>query len=432
MNSPQSGTPHWLRKLSTSRFFTISVAFHFILVLFGGTAVLIAPRIIPNDLEAVIGETETDQIAVNLPKDSATPLPPTFKEPDATTRLPIISTNTESLFDIQVTPFDVPKATTSFGDRPTVANDTLDRATRLPTPPADRLPKETLAGVKQFTKDWVKPSQGGTSIQKTKVEFTAYLAKYGSDAPSSQGGDWAATHRLENGNITTGSLPNLLYFMNKNSRGNINAIPDPVALDLASDEIFAKRPPFIFFTGHRDFVLSEREVANLQKYIRHGGCIWGDSSLPGARSRFDLAFRREMRRVIPDADKQWETLPANHALYTKNLYYPEIRNIPQGMNYYQEPAYALKYGGEIAILYTANDYGDIWQIGLDAKGNIDFSYNEKGQYIAVNHSLWNQREILYRNLDVKAIHDSFKFGTNVVMHLLTRWDEQLSKSPTGM
>jgi hypothetical protein len=30
------------------------------------------------------------------------------------------------------------------------------------------------------------------------------------------------------------------------------------ALDLSSDKIFAEKPPFIFFTGSRDFRLSEK------------------------------------------------------------------------------------------------------------------------------------------------------------------------------
>ena len=31
----------------------------------------------------------------------------------------------------------------------------------------------------------------------------------------------------------------------------------------------------------------------------------------------------------------------------------------------------MKIYGEIAILYTANNYGDMWQVGLDQQGRID-------------------------------------------------------------
>ena len=33
-----------------------------------------------------------------------------------------------------------------------------------------------------------------------------------------------------------------------------------------------------------------------------GGAIWGDNALPGWGSRFDVAFRREMKRVVPDIE----------------------------------------------------------------------------------------------------------------------------------
>ena len=62
--------------------------------------------------------------------------------------------------------------------------------------------------------------------------------------------------------------------------------------------IFNKKPPFIFFTGHRDFHLTDKEVTNLRNYIIVGGCVWGDSSLAGHRSRFDIAFRREMLECV--------------------------------------------------------------------------------------------------------------------------------------
>ena len=52
--------------------------------------------------------------------------------------------------------------------------------------------------------------------------------------------------------------------------------------------LLAKKPPFVFFTGHRDFKLNDKEIENLQKYLQLGGAVWGDSSLPGSRSRFDL------------------------------------------------------------------------------------------------------------------------------------------------
>ena len=39
----------------------------------------------------------------------------------------------------------------------------------------------------------------------------------------------------------------------------------------------------------------------------------------------------------------------------------------------------MKIYGEIAILYTANDYGDMWQIGLNQQGQIDLRKERRRQ-----------------------------------------------------
>ena len=212
--------------------------------------------------------------------------------------------------------------------------------------------------IKDFTGGWGKGKGSGAGTRSREFEFTAYIGQY-------NGGNWNSTVRVAQGNkIETGSLPNLLYLMSAWSKDKIKTNYQNVrAIKLDSDEIFSVKPPFIFLTGTKDFKLSDREVENLQKYVRMGGCIWGDSSLPGLRSRFDIAFRREMKRVIPDVDKNFESLPPNHPIYTEG-YFADIKEVPPGLNYYQEPVFAIKVYGEIAILYTANDYGDMWQIGL--------------------------------------------------------------------
>ena len=263
----------------------------------------------------------------------------------------------------------------------------------------------------------VTRSPGGS----IECEFTAYIGQY-------QGGDWNSTVRVDpDGKIGTGSLPNLLYLMSYWSRDKIKTNYKNVrAIRLDSGDLFTMKPPFIFLTGTEDFVLTDKEVANLREYIRVGGCVWGDSSVPGLRSRFDLAFRREMKRVIPDVGTNFEPLPADHPLFT-NGYFPKVRQVPSGLNFYQLPVYALKTHGEISILYTANDYGDMWQIGLDSKGEIDLRTDSLHRYVAINPSLYGLRDIYVRNMSPKALDESYRFGTNMVMHLVTRWDDKVNR-----
>jgi hypothetical protein len=296
----------------------------------------------------------------------------------------------------------------------------------MPTAGVKGLSKDIATKIAGFTSGWAK---GGTAsfsqpIKSREFEFTAYLAKY-------QGGDWDSTVRLEDGQIWAGSLPNLLFIISKLSKKKIKATPQVVPLDLASSEIYEKKPPFIWFTGHRDFKLTDKEVENLGEYLRRGGCIWGDSSLPGRRSRFDIAFRREMMRLVPDPNQQWQALPPTHPIVTK-AYYNEVKGVAPGMNNYDEPIYALEgYGGEIAVLYTANDYGDMWQFGLDEEGKIDLSRDEKRRMVACNEDMWHRRNLYFRNIEPKALADTYKFGTNIIIHLLTRWEDKIRFVPQG-
>jgi hypothetical protein len=300
----------------------------------------------------------------------------------------------------------------------------------------DGMTPQIAGQIKEFTRGWGKGTGSGTGTRNREFEFFAFIGQYA-------GGDWNSTVQVTGGKITHGSLPNLLYIMNKWSRDKITTNYTNVrAIKLDSDELFSVKPPFIFMTGRRDFKLTDKEVENLQKYVRMGGCIWGDSSLPGRNSRFDIAFRREMRRVIPDVDKQFEPLPKDHPIFTAG-YFPEIKDVPPGLNFYQEPIYALKIYGEIGILYTANDYGDMWQIGIDEKGVVDMRLNERGQFVAINPRIWDYRATYLGNLTpsgpaprgggegvAQNLVDTYKFGTNVVVHLLTRWDRVASRAPS--
>ena len=236
-------------------------------------------------------------------------------------------------------------------------------------------------------------------LKSREFQFTAYLAKYQRRRLGFHG--LVARRQTKS---RGGSLPNLLYLVTKFSKGKIRAEPQPVPLDLASDEIFEKRPPFIWFTGHRDFKLTDKEIANLAEYLRNGGCIWGDSSVPGQRSRFDIAFRREMLRLVPPGE-QWGTLSPQHPIYAAHLLPRNQVGVRRAINFYDEPVYALNgYGGSIAILYTANDYGDMWQFGLDDKDEFDTTRDEKRRMVAINEEMWHRRSLYFRNIEPKALH----------------------------
>lgn len=415
--------PKWMsfrRRLLASRFFTLSLLLHVILVTALGGTVLFQKYVEPPDF---VGEAGAggfiSQETVALPPQPSLPFQnqPTFNVTSPQGAAPPMTAIT-AFVPTQVA-FSVPTMVPSV--QVPFVNPSLTPSTPVFS---EGLTGEAARGIAGFSEGWSKPSGAGSSLRTREFEFTAYLAKY-------SGGDWDSTVKLRNGKIVGGSLPNLLYIMKAWSRDKIKASPQAQPLDLASDEIFAHKPPFIFFTGHRDFTLTEKEVENLQKYVRLGGCIWGDSSLPGLRSRFDIAFRREMRRIVPDVDKGFEPLPTNHPIFT-GAYFQEIKDVPEGLNYYREPIYALKVYDEIAVLYTPNDYGDMWQFGLNEKGEIDRRRDESGAYVAINAAMWERRHTYFRNIRAETLVPTYKLGTNIVIHLLTRWEDKVRNVPRGL
>ena len=414
-----------LTKLSNSRDFTISAALHAVLIaLFGGTVLYRAVQE-PPDFEGEWGGfVQPNEVAAPPATQQPPPQETTFNVaavPAAvsSSQISTITTTAANPLNFAMDPIiTAPITTTSTApSQPAVA------------PPAsgagmDGMSTAVAAQIKAFTGGWGKGPGSGVGTRSREFEFTAYIGQY-------SGGNWNSTVRVSAGKqIETGSLPNLLYLMSAWSKDKIKTNYKNVqAIKLDSDEIFSVKPPFIFLTGTRDFKLTEKEVENLQKYVRMGGCIWGDSSLPGLRSRFDIAFKREMKRVIPDVDKNFESLPANHPIFTEG-YFADIKEVPPGLNFYKEPVFAMKIYGEIAILYTANDYGDMWQVGLNQQGQIDLRKDANDRYVAINPDIYDRRDVYLRNIDPAALATCFKFGTNVVIHLLTRWESKVRTAPT--
>jgi len=399
-------------KFSNSRDFTISFVLHVILVAVFGTTVLFQAVQEPPDFEGESSGFVGGDTSATAPPPTTTPPVPT--QPNVTVTPTSSSVNT--ITTLAPSPVNFTMAPMVI----TPVNPTAPPAAQMAAPKpasvgADGLSGAQASAIKAFTGGWGKGSGSGTGTRNREFEFIAYIGQYA-------GGNWNSTVRVVNNVIEHGSLPNLLYFMSSWSKNKVKTNYKNVkALRLDSDELFSVKPPFIFLTGTRDFRLSDKEVENLQKYVRLGGAIWGDSSVPGRNSRFDIAFRREMKRVIPDVDKEWEPLPLNHPIFTQT-YFPEIKEVPPGLNYYREPLYALKIYGEVAIIYSANDYGDMWQIGLNEQGQVDMRKNEKQSFVAINDVIWNNRETYIRNISPESLAVTYKFGTNVVIHLLTRWE----------
>ena len=429
----QSPLDRFITKLKNSRDFTISLLIHVIFVsIFGGTVLFQAVQEPPDfegGGEGFVGSSEP----VAAPPQQTQVMPPTqdisvMATPTNTSAVNAITTTATSPMNFNMSQMVMaPPAPTA----PTTMSAPKPMAPSAG--PGVTMSKADASAIKAFTTGWGKGTGSGSGTRSREFEFVAYIGQYG--AANSGWNSTISTVGSDKTVINNGSLPNLLAYMSTRSKNKVKTNYDKVkAIKLDSQELFAVKPPFIFMTGSKDFRLTEPEVENLRKYVRLGGAIWGDSSVPGRNSRFDLAFRREMKRVIPDKDKDWEELPKNHPLFdARTAYFPEIVTVPPGVNFYKEPVYALKIYGEVAILYTANDYGDMWQVGLLPDGNIDGRKNELNQYVALNQNIWNPGSatgLYIRNINKESLDVTYKFGTNLVLHLLTRWDSKVKSAPS--
>ncbi|MDX2227219.1 MAG: DUF4159 domain-containing protein [Verrucomicrobiae bacterium] len=257
------------------------------------------------------------------------------------------------------------------------------------------------------------PEPGVTGI---RAKFTCYVGRYAQ-------GDWNHNLRLDASGqrIIFGSIPNLMTQIKRWNR-QLDAAIEARPLDLASEELFRADPPaaFIYLTGHRDFTLTEAEVANLRRFVFEGGVIWGDNGLPGHHSRFDIAFRREMRRVLPDPDQELLPLDPDHAIFTQKG--SLLRTLPAGVNFSAFPVEAARMDGKIAVLYTPNSYGNLWQIALDERGRVLEVFDEgtvkqpHNTYTA--RHLWSRRHTYYRNVDEQSVTQAYQLGINIICHIL--------------
>lgn len=420
----------FLRFLGRSQFFTYSALIHILLVVFLGTRVLY--EAIREEAEFAAppggGFVETQPAAApppanptqqTAPSDNAPPTPasaPTSQPLNSALATTISSANRVNIPNLAAPTFTrttsrtLGTASTSIST-PSVSAGSLS-STGLTRAQAD--------AISEFTGTWRQGGQAGSISGSSKFVFNAYQAQY-------RGGDWDSTVMKKGNEIVKGALFNLCYVMNIWSKDRVEATTMTKPLNLASTEIFEKRPPFIFFTGTRDFTLTDQEIENLRKYLLVGGAIWGDSSLPGRNSRFDIAFRREMQRVVGDKSVNFEELPNDHAMFRSMQY--KMDGPPAGLNFYQEPVYVMRVYGEVSIIYTANDYGDMMRVGLNEDGKIETGKDAAGNWVAIDYRVWDNRNTYYRNVSEESLGETYRFGINMVLYLLTRWESKLRSVP---
>ncbi|MCC7191247.1 MAG: DUF4159 domain-containing protein [Phycisphaeraceae bacterium] len=129
-------------------------------------------------------------------------------------------------------------------------------------------------------------------------------------------------------------LQNLLDTVGQTTALKISFATEPVTVD--ADKL--SKFPFVYMTGHEDFVWSDGQVAAMRQYLQNGGFLFADACC--GRQKFDFAFRREMAKVLK-GEAGLAALPGNHPLY-------QIQNKIKTVGYTE--ATAARYNGKVGDL----------------------------------------------------------------------------------
>ncbi len=116
------------------------------------------------------------------------------------------------------------------------------------------------------------------------------------------GGDW---------DTQPSSLASLLKYLAENTTVSVQFKKETA--DLRTIDAFTH--PILYMTGHDDFKLTDDEVGNLRRYLGAGGVLFANACC--GRKAFDMAFRREIARVLPD--QKLDRVPLDHPIY-KNIF----------------------------------------------------------------------------------------------------------------
>jgi len=116
------------------------------------------------------------------------------------------------------------------------------------------------------------------------------------------------------------SLASLLKHLAENTTVEVQFKKADV--DLRRVDAFAH--PILYMTGHKAFHLAEEEVTNLRRYLSAGGVLLANACC--GRKGFDTAFRREIKRVLPE--KPLARIPLEHPVYGSVFPIREVEYTP--------------------------------------------------------------------------------------------------------
>jgi hypothetical protein len=119
--------------------------------------------------------------------------------------------------------------------------------------------------------------------------------------------------------------------------------------------------PFLYLTGHGDFVFSPEEVDILRRYLVNGGFLLADACC--GNLEFDIAFRRELKRTLSDVSLA--ELPPEHPVFSTFQKIQQVGYTTQVRTTFKDLAVpyleGVSIGDDTRVIYSRFDLGCGWE-----------------------------------------------------------------------
>jgi hypothetical protein len=134
---------------------------------------------------------------------------------------------------------------------------------------------------------------------------------------------------------------------------SVRVAPERRSITLKDPALFSS--PFIYLAGaSAPPELRDDELRRLRQYISGGGFLWIEDSGGGPPGSFDRWVRRELPRILPDADLK--PLPSDHVLYRTFF----LLRGPAGRVRVHGAVEGVEWASRVAVLYTRDDALGAW------------------------------------------------------------------------
>lgn len=143
-------------------------------------------------------------------------------------------------------------------------------------------------------------------------------------------------------------------------------------VDLAAEDSRLFEHPFLYLSGTGELPpFSEKARENLSRYLRYGGFLLADDATGAPGSPFDLSFRRELARLLPEVPLG--RLDEDHSIYRSFFLVGRVTGRVTAANYLE----GVTLGDWSPVVYTVNDLGGALE--RDPFGNYRYDVSPGGE-----------------------------------------------------